>query len=143
MGSNGKLKSSKITMMVAKSCCCYYCCCWDDCFMLSDCGHVTKSFCALVIPSARGSMTLFPPTPNSCRRDKKEIRILKNMKDLQVEGENRMINVTFKSQRKPASEMLHNYAFLRTRGVAKCRRCRAPGTSWMVERSPSQPPKAA
>lgn len=136
-GSRGKLKSSKVTVMVAKSCCW---CCWDDCFMLRDCGHVTKSFCALVIPSARGSMTLLPPTPNSCRRDKKEIRSLKSMKDLQVEGKNRMINVIFKSQRIPDSEMLHNYAFLRIRCVAKCRHCQAPGTSWMIECGPSQPP---
>lgn len=76
--------------------------------MLHNCGHITKSFCALVIPSARGSMTLFLPTPNSCRSDKKEIRSLKGMKDLQVEGDNRMINVIFKSQRIPVSEMLHN-----------------------------------
>lgn len=53
-------------------------------------------------------MTLFLPTPNSCRSDKKEIRSLKSMKDLQVEGDNRMINVIFKSQRIPVSEMLHN-----------------------------------
>lgn len=111
--------------------------------MLGDCGHVAKFLCALVILFARGSMTLLPLTPNSCRRDKKEIRSLKNMKDLQVEGENRMINVIFKSQRMPVSEMLHNYAFSRTRCVAKCRRCQAPGTSWMFEPGPSKNPKAA